>query len=102
MQFKKLKLYASVGSQVNWYQKTGVFANARDIFLLNTTLRKTFFASEQLEVKVYVNDILNNNLNVQRNISTNFISETTNQSIRRYTMFSLIYHINKKAAPQNN
>lgn len=102
LSFKKLKLYATVTAEINWYEKTGVFANARDIFLLHTTLRKTFFASEQLEVKVKVNDIFNSNLNVQRNISTNFISETTNQSIRRYTMFSLVYHLNKKVAPKND
>jgi hypothetical protein len=102
LKFKKLKFYVDLNSQVNVYEKTGVFKNARDIFLVNATLRKTFLKTEVLEAKVYFNDIFNQNFNVQRNITTNFISETTNQSIQRYTMFSLVYHLNKKAAPQNN
>ena len=52
-------------------------------------------------MKLYVFDMLNQNTYVQRNMSSNFISEVSNNGVKRYVMFSLIYNFSKNGKPSN-
>jgi hypothetical protein len=99
--FKKQKLYLDLNAELNFYQKTVAFANQRNAYIVNSSIRKTISKDEKWEAKFYVNDILNQNLGINRNISSNFISETTSQNVKRYFMVSLIYNFSKNGKPSN-
>ncbi|TWI85716.1 carboxypeptidase family protein [Lacibacter cauensis] len=99
MRFKKQKLYFDLESNVSLYQKTETFANQRNIFFVTTSLRRTFTKSDAFEAKITVNDLFNQNLGVQRNISSNFISENTFQNIRRFWLLTFTWNFTKNGKP---
>ena len=99
LKFKKIKTYIDLGLEANIYQKTAVFADQRNVYLVNTTIRKVISKNDQWEAKIYVNDIFNQNLGINRNASSNFITESTNQTIQRYALFSLVWNFSKNGKP---
>ena len=99
---KKIKTYIDLGIEANIFQKTAVFADQRDVYLVNASVRKVVSKNDQWEIKASVNDIFNQNLGINRNASSNFITETTNQTIQRYFMLSLIWNFSKNGKPTNN
>lgn len=99
--FKKQKFYWSWNADFNLYQKTADFAGVNNVYLVNTTLRKVIGKDDKWETRLYVNDIFNQNLGINRNISSNFITETTNQNIQRYFMLSLVYNFSKNGKPSS-
>ena len=100
--FKKQKFYWSFNTEFNLYQKTEVFANQSNVYILNSTVRKVITKDDKWEAKLYVNDIFNQNQGINRNISSNFISETKNQTIQRYFLLGLVYNFSKNGkAPTN-
>lgn len=99
--FKKQKLYFNVNGELNVYQKTSTFANQRNVFLLNSSLRRTFSKTDAFEVKLSVNDLLNQNLGIRRNITSNFISENTFQNIRRFWLLTFTWNFTKNGSPSN-
>lgn len=101
LKFKKIKTYIDVNIDANIYQKSKVFPDQLDVVILSPSIRKVMGKTDSWELKMYVFDLLNQNTNIQRNISSNFISETNNIGIRRYTMFSLIYNFSKNGKPSN-
>lgn len=99
--FKKIKTYIDINIDANIYQKTKVFANQRDVYIVSPSIRKVFTKTDAWELKLYVFDAFNQNSYVQRNISSNFISENTNNGVKRYFMFSVIYNFTKNGKPSN-
>ena len=96
---KKIKTYIDFDMNANIYQKTAVFADQRDIYIVNASVRKVISKNDQWEIKASVNDLFNQNLGINRNASSNFITETTNQTIQRYFLFSLIWNFSKNGKP---
>lgn len=96
---KKQKLYFSLGGNLNLYQKTTTFANQRNVFYVNSSVRKTFTKSDAFEVRLSVNDMFNQNVAVRRNISSNFISENTFQNIRRFWLLTFAWNFTKNGKP---
>lgn len=101
IKLKKIKTYFSINIESRMYQKSLVFPNQRDVHILSPSVRKTFTKTDNWELKLYAFDIFNQNANIERNISSNFISETINNGIRRYFLFSVIYNFNKNGKPAN-
>lgn len=99
MRFKKQKLYFDLESNISLYQKTETFASQRNIFFVTTSLRRTFTKTDAFEAKITVNDLFNQNLGVQRNISSNFISENTFQNLRRFWLLTLTWNFTKNGKP---
>jgi hypothetical protein len=95
------KFVFNATAQFNLYQKTSVFAGNSNVYLVNSSLSKTFGKSSQIEMKLAINDIFNQNQNIRRNISTNFITETIQQNIQRFWMFTLAYNFSKNGKPTN-
>jgi hypothetical protein len=62
------------------------------------SLKKSIDKKENWQLKLRVNDIFNQNLGINRNITSNFISETTEQTIRRFGLLSIIYSFNKNGS----
>jgi hypothetical protein len=101
LKFKKIKTFIDLNIDANVYQKSKVFPDQRDVFILSPSIRKVLGKTDSWEVKMYVFDMLNQNTNIQRNISSNFVSESSNNGIRRYTMFSLVYNFSKNGKPSS-
>ncbi len=95
------KFVFNASAQLNLYQKTSVFAGNSNVYLVNSSLSKTFGKSNQIEMKLAINDIFNQNQNIRRNISTNFITETVQQNIQRFWMFTIAYNFSKNGKPTN-
>ncbi len=101
LKFKKIKTYVDLNIEATLYQKSKVFPDQKDVYIFSPSIRKVLGKSDSWEVKAYAFDLLNQNTNIQRNISSNFISESSNNGIRRYFMFSLIYNFSKNGKPSN-
>lgn len=99
--FKKQKLYIDLNLNANVYQKTEQFANQLDVYIFSPSIRKVISKDDNWEIKLNVNDLFNQNIGINRNLSSNFISETTNQTIQRYFLFSVIYNFSKNGKPAN-
>jgi hypothetical protein len=101
IKLKKIKTFIDFNIEGNIYQKSKIFPEQRNVIIISPSIRKVLGKTDSWEVKMYVFDMLNQNTNIQRNISSNFISETSNNGIRKYTMFSLIYNFSKNGKPSN-
>jgi type III secretory pathway lipoprotein EscJ len=101
IKLKKIKTFIDFNIEGNIYQKSKIFPDQRDVIIVSPSIRKVLGKTDSWEVKMYVFDMLNQNTNIQRNITSNFISESSNNGIRRYTMFSLIYNFSKNGKPSN-
>jgi len=101
LNFKKIKTYIDLNIDANIYQKSKEFPDQKNIYILSPSIRKVLGKEDSWEMKLYVFDMLNQNNNVQRNISSNFISEISNNGIKRFVMFSLIYNFSKNGKPSN-
>jgi hypothetical protein len=101
LKFKKIKTYIDFNIDANIYQKSEVFPDQRNIYILSPSVRKVLGKTDSWEMKLYVFDMLNQNNYIQRNISSNFISEVSNNGVKRFVMFSLIYNFTKNGKPSN-
>ena len=99
LSFKKVKTYFAVNLDATLYQKSAAFPTQRNVYIVSPSIRKVFGKSDAFECKIYAYDVLNQNAFINRNISSNFISETTNNGIRRFVLFSLIYNFSKNGKP---
>ncbi len=99
-----LKFQVHTDANMNFRQKTSVFDNNTNVVLLNAWVGKKFLKKDALLVKVSGQDILNRNLGVDRSQSSNFISQTTYTTIRRYFLLSAVWNFTKAGgagAPSN-
>lgn len=55
------KFLLEATGQLSMYQKTSLFANNSNVYLVNSLLKKTFGKSDKLEMKLNINDIFNQN-----------------------------------------
>ena len=101
LKLKKIKTFINIGLEAEIYQKTAVFANQQNVYLVNSSIRKIISKNDQWELKFEANDIFNQNRGISRNASSNFISETVNQTIQRYFLFSVIWNFNKNGKAPN-
>ncbi len=97
--FKKQKLYINLEGDFTIYQRTSAFQNQRNIFIVNGNIRKLFSRKDAFEVKLSVNDLFNQNLGIQRNITSNFVQENTFQNLRRFFLLSFVWNFNKNGKP---
>lgn len=63
-------------------------------FILNGSISKSFLKNENLIVALDAIDLLNQNINVNRTVENNIITDTKTQLIGRYFLFRLTYKIN--------
>jgi hypothetical protein len=94
-----LKFEINADCDITLRQKTAVFTGNNNVALLNTWVGKKFLKNDALLIKVSGNDILNQNIGFNRTINSNFISQNTYVSIKRYFMFSVSWNFNKSGTP---
>lgn len=78
-----------------WRQKTDVFGEDRNVVLWNAFVSKKFLKKKTAEVRLSINDILNQNIGFQRTANSNFISENTYSTLRRYWLLGVIWNFSR-------
>jgi len=84
--------------------KTQAFNESFSQFLLNPTVSKKFFKSQNLKTSVTGFDVFNQNQGFSRSASNGNITQTSYTTIRRYFMFSVSWDFTKMGGgvkPQN-
>jgi hypothetical protein len=98
IKLKKAKTFIDLWTEYKLYSKTAEFANPQNLFLFNPSIRKVLTKNDALEAKITVFDLFNRNNDIERNISSNFIAENINNTIRRYVMLGVVYNFKNKSA----
>lgn len=70
--------------------------------LWNGALAWQIFAKKNGEIKFSVNDILNQNSNIDRNIGENYISDSRTVILQRYCLLTFTYNFNKFGSKGSN
>lgn len=68
--------------------------------IINANISYSFLKAKNLIIGFDANDILNQNINNQRNVQTNKIVDTKTQIIRQYFLGRITYKFNSKAAKE--
>jgi hypothetical protein len=89
------KMETNTSINYNWRQKTDVFGEDRNVWLWNAWLGKKFWKNNTGELRFTINDILNQNVGLTRNASSNFISENTYSTIKRYWLVSFSWNFSR-------
>lgn len=93
--FMPLKFQLHTDVDYNIRPANSTFNTNNNAFLLNAWFGKKLLKSDALLIKVSGNDILNQNINLNRNVQSNFITQTTYSTIRRYFLLSAVWNFNK-------
>lgn len=97
--FLPLKFQIHADADINLRQKTPVFTTNNNVALINGWIGKKFLKNDALLIKAAVNDLLNQNVGFNRNVNSNFISQNTYTTIKRYFMFSVVWNFTKAGTP---
>lgn len=81
-------------------QKTDAFDRNTNATRWNARLDKKFLKKNAGVLRISAFDILDQNIGFQRTVNSNFISERTYDTFRRYMMLSFIYNFSKNGQPQ--
>lgn len=95
------KLDLSNEANFNFRQKTSVFDQNVNAVIWNASLSKRLF-KETCSLKFSINDILNQNIGFNRNISSNFVSESTYLTLRRFWLVGFTWNFTKNNATAQN
>jgi hypothetical protein len=90
------KFEFSTSAYINLRQKTDVFANNRNSTKWDASVAKKFLKKDNLELKLSVFDILDQNIGFSRTTNSNVITQESYQNLRRFWMLSLQFNITKQ------
>lgn len=76
-------------------QKTSAFDNNTNVIAWNAWIGRTFTKKDALTVKIIGHDLLDQNIGFNRTVNSNFISENTYTTIKRYFLLSVLWNFNK-------
>lgn len=79
----------------NFRQKLSANDNSTNATVWNASIEKKLFKKKDIVAIVSVNDILNQRIGFNRNISSNFISENTYTTVQRYFLLSFRWKFTK-------
>jgi hypothetical protein len=95
------KLQLSANVNYRYKAKTEILPEQR-VTLLNAALSKAFLKGNNLKVSVAGNDLLNQNVNINRAVSGNTITQSSISAIRRYFMLSISWDFTKFGTTTTN
>jgi hypothetical protein len=98
--FLPLKMQIRTDAEISIRQRTEAFRDNNNATRWNANLDKKILKNDAGIIRFSVFDILDQNIGFQRNISSNFISERTYDTFRRYFMLSVIWNFSKNGKPQ--
>jgi hypothetical protein len=73
----------------------------RNIFVVNTEISRSFLKTENLIITISGNDLLNQNLNLQRQINGNVVTDNYTKIISRYFLLRLTYKFNSNKSKED-
>lgn len=74
----------------------------RNLFIINAEIKKEFGSRQNTIVALQANDILNQNLNVQRQLNGNIITDNFTKIISRYFLVKLTYKFNNNKTKEDD
>ncbi|MEJ7557254.1 MAG: outer membrane beta-barrel family protein [Pedobacter sp.] len=89
------KIQISSDGQYEYTAKTQTFNQDFERAIINASIAKKFFKSENLQIRISGNDLLNQNVGFDRSASNNMFVENRYTTIQRYFMGSIIWDFNK-------
>lgn len=98
LNFKKIKTYIDLNFDARFYGKSAAFAQSQNVVLFSPEFRKTLTKNDALEMKLVVFDLFNRNADIKRNITSNFISQDVNNTVRRFVLVGIVYNFKNKTA----
>lgn len=98
--FLPLKLEFVTDCTFSLRQKTDAFDKNTNVTRWNARLDKKILKKDAAILRLAAFDMLDQNIGFQRNVNSNFISERTYDTFRRYFMLSIIWNFNKSGVPQ--
>ncbi len=89
-----------VSTSVNWYirQQTALFNANNNVITWDAYIGKKLLKKSELEVRLSMFDILNQNLGYSRTAQSGIITENTYNTIRRYGMLNIIWNFSHTPA----
>jgi len=73
-----------------------------EFFVLNAEISKRFLKTENLELAIKGNDILNQNINARREVNGNIITDYRTTIISRYFLLKLTFRFNNRGAKEED
>ena len=99
----RLPHHIQIKSDATYTINTGRAATFnKNIFILNFEISKAFLPTENVILALSANDILNQNLNLQRQINGNVITDNYTQIISRYFLVKLTYKFNNNKTKEDD
>jgi hypothetical protein len=90
-----LKFELNTNANVNVRQKTDVFDRNNNYTKWDASIVKKLLKNNNLQLKLAVNDILNQNIGFDRRATTNIITENRFLTLKRYWLVGIQYNISK-------
>lgn len=88
--------------EANYREKLSPTDRSTNAFIWNLSIEKKLLKQKDVVVILSVNDLLNQRIGFNRNVSSNFISESTYTMVQRYTMIGLRWKFNKNKKVNND
>ena len=96
LKFEKKKFYINSSMEANIYSRTADFSKQNDMYVINTEAYKLFGKNDQFKINFTVYDLLDQNRYLERSVTSNFISESSNIGFKRRFLFTISYNFTKK------
>ncbi|MDZ4758280.1 MAG: TonB-dependent receptor [Bacteroidota bacterium] len=100
--FLPRKLELTTDFSANIRQKTSDFTTNNNMFIWNMSVERKMFKKENFKLSFIVRDILNQNTGFSRSVSSNYLTESRYNVIKRYWLVSILWNFNKTAKAPNN
>ena len=85
-----------LGSTFNYSYNSGLASGYNSSLpLWNASFAKQLFSKKQGEIKIGVYDLLNQNVSVSRNATSNYIQDVQNNVLKRYFLVTFTYNLRK-------
>lgn len=93
----------TLGTDFDYKVTTGLGAGFNQtIPLWNASIAHQLFKKKNGELKLSVNDLLNQNQSINRSVGANYVEDTRSLVLKRYFLLTFTYNLSKGQRPQNN
>ncbi len=89
------------GNYTHNSQPSAGFYNT-EYFILNAEISKRFLKTQNLELAIRGNDILNQNINARREVTSNVVTDYRTTIISRYFLMKLTYRFNNRGTKEDD